>query len=33
MVTVTYVLTNIAYLTVLSPTQLINSDAVALTFG
>ena len=33
LVTVLYVLTNISYLTVLSPTKLVNSGAVGVSFG
>ena len=32
-VTVLYVLTNISYLTVLSPQKLVNSPAVGVSFG
>ena len=33
MVTVIYVLVNISYLTVMSPGEMLVSDAVAVTFG
>ena len=33
MVTIIYVLVNISYLTVMSPGEMLVSDAVAVTFG
>ena len=33
MVTIIYVLVNISYLTVMSPSEMLVSDAVAVTFG